>query len=357
MSNSKLSAAAENATLCFRTEVLDRASFMGQRRHDLRIGAQPGYVDEDRSHLNAVIYSAPGYGPESMKQKLTRAIDNDEEIMDDRRLNKTRARRLWRMAMLTFSSAAQEVLGSVHPDNEAYGVMRKFAYRHNIRMLLLVAHRDESAIHYHMLFENIATDGRALTFNADGLSKEQDFAAIHFTHLGILRGTAKKIRVAANEPVFKTINRSVRQLHRDLPVEIGMKKNELADIESRVQHEIKSLERARDELLVAEKTIEELTAQSASQKVLELKNKAASQILQESYQKLIAAQAVFRKECEQLDDRKALVSLEEQRQNISQRQLEHWQQELLAAEASLAQEAARLGVVAAEPCISLRPHG
>ena len=336
LERSHMPAASENAasTLSFRTQILDRSEFLGQRRHDHRIGRQPGYVDQSRSAKNTILFVLPGYGPDSEKQKLTRIVDADEKVMDARRTNNTRARKMWRMAMLTFSQSAQKVLGELHPDAEALAVMQDFADRHKVRLLSVVAHRDESAIHYHSLFENITESERALRLVAFDLSAEQDFAGMHFAHLGITRGVAKAKRIADGQPTHKTIHRSVRQLHNDLPAELSAKQAELVvakDILSGLQQKT---------ALYAErqKGIDVVAAKIQTQVV-----------------DLVNYHEQLKREAQQLKSQKSKIESEELRLVELAAQLELRRNELAVSEQRLMREAQRLGVLAAEPDNTLRP--
>lgn len=336
MSDLNMTADAVTAarTLSFRTLILNRDKFLGQRRHDLRIGKQPGYVVEEKSVNNTLLFIQPGYGPDFAKQKLTRAVDSDERQMDLRRKNKTRARNLWRMALLTFSEGAQVSLGNIHPDDEAVKVMQDFADRHQVRLLLVVAHRDETAIHYHSLYENISLAGSALCLNASQLSAEQDISASHFAHLGISRGVLKVKRVADAEPVHKTINRSVRQLHRDLPLELEAKKAEVLSAHERLVE----LEAKADEHEMRQQEIDSVAIK-----------------VNEQAQELVAFFNKLKADSMMIDEKKAALLAEAQRLAKITNQLDDWREELALAEIRLAREADYLGELRAGRDHLLRP--
>ena len=336
MGENTMSAASENAaiTLCFRTQIMNRSTFLGQRRHDLRIGRQPGYVDQSKSANNTILFVLPGYGPESEKQKLTRVVDADERAMDVRRPNKTRARNMWRRAVLSFSKGAQHALGEQSPDAEALAVMQDFASRHEIKLLSVVAHRDETAIHYHSLFQNITSTEHALRLVAADLSAEQDIAAKHFAHLGITRGIPKAKRIENGQPVHKTIHRSVRQLHNDLPAELSAK---------------------QAELVVAKDILNGLQQKAALYVERQKGIDAVAAKIQTQVVDLVNYHEQLKREAQQLKSQKSKIESEELRLVELAAQFEFRRKELAVSEQRLMREAQRLGVLAAEPDNTLQP--
>ena len=86
----------------------------------------------------------------------------------------------------------------------------------------LVIHRDESAPHCHFTLHGYSPDGMpaASRLNKGQLSKVQDVAAQAFGDLGIERGKRIGARIADGEDPSAYINKSVAELHRDLPAEV-----------------------------------------------------------------------------------------------------------------------------------------
>lgn len=231
-------------SLSFRiSNPLTRQELVGQRMHDMRLGRQPTYVCADRTPLNTTLSLAPGY--DSLKNAWTRLLDRDEAAMDARRVKKTARKALWRSAILTFSSEAQKALAGRDPDDEAKAYFEDFGRRHGVRLLWVVAHRDESAIHYHAAVEGIRADGRALRLQIADVSNEQDIAGQHFAHLGIQRGRRKAARMADAEPASAYINRSVQELHRDLPSELEAARSALAETFASIEKHQARAESAR----------------------------------------------------------------------------------------------------------------
>jgi hypothetical protein len=213
------------------SKVMDRAQMTGARKHDMRLGPQPGYIDADKSAKNTALSLTDGY--DLLKSAWSRRLDRDAAAMEARRIEDRKAKAMWRAGIITFSTEAQALLGDKSPEQEAKAAFEDFARRHGVRLLWAVGHHDESAVHFHAMFENIRDDGRCLRLNAKELSAEQDLVAKHFSKLGLVRGTKKADRIAAGEPISKTINRSVKQLHADLPAEIEAAQERLAKAQAR----------------------------------------------------------------------------------------------------------------------------
>jgi hypothetical protein len=211
--------------------VMDRGRMTHARKHDMRLGHQPAYVDASRSDKNTLLSLSSGY--DGLKSAWSRRLDRDSAEMESRRIENRKAKAMWRAAIITFSTEAQALLGDKSPEQEAKAAFEDFARRQGVRLLWAVGHHDETAIHFHAMFENIRADGRCLRLNAKELSAEQDLVAKHFSKLGLVRGTKKADRIAAGEPPSKTINRSVKQLHADLPAEIEAAQERLAKAQAR----------------------------------------------------------------------------------------------------------------------------
>lgn len=226
-----MSPAATEPSISFRiSRVMDRAGLTGQRQHDMRLGKQPAYVDSARSVDNTLLALAPGY--DGRASRWSRFLDREDEALAVRRLQNGKNRNMWRSAILTFSREAAAQLKQP-PEDEAKAAFGDFASRHGVRLLWAVGHHDETTVHYHAMFENIMENGKALRLSRADLSHEQDIAASHFSHLGLVRGKPKRQRIADQEPTSNWVNRNVKQLHDDLPREIELAREQLATAEKR----------------------------------------------------------------------------------------------------------------------------
>ena len=217
----------------------------GQRAHDLRLGAQPEYIDADRSSLNRVLVE-PARGVELRKVCVARR---------DRRSPRRTIRRDAAIAMngiITFGHDAQTVFGKLGPDRQdaAYrAVAEAVAARLQTSVSGLVVHEDETAPHAHFQFPGVTHDGHPVSRVArlEAVRDLQTIAArVAAEHApGIERGTPKALRLAAGENYADVVNRSVKELHHDLPAELDALRGQIAAAEAkRAQNEDRA-EKAR----------------------------------------------------------------------------------------------------------------
>jgi len=175
--------------------------------------------------------------------------------------------------ILTLSHEAQEKLENLDAlerekfYKEALDFFQNLADALGTDLLYAVVHLDETAPHIHFALRNFRYKepnmeavsklgwedlwetlkkglGKAIsnTFYSEDsvrVKRKADFMISYsrlqdtldfFEPLGFGRGIPKKVREARGEPYWKTINRSVRQLHEDLPKEIKLKEKELEEL-------------------------------------------------------------------------------------------------------------------------------
>jgi hypothetical protein len=192
----------------------------GQRRHDLRIGPQPKYVDPNRQHLNRILIS-PRPLPE-----IRRDVIALRKQAGAKRAMKSNAA-VVTAGIITFGHEAQKLFLDLSLDQQDAAfreLAQAIADRLGTSLEALTVHCDESAIHAHL-------ELRALTHAGVPLSKStrptvmgqlQDlvFEVMSRHCPGIERGNRKYDRLAAGADYAETVNKSVRQLHNDLPLEI-----------------------------------------------------------------------------------------------------------------------------------------
>ena len=208
-------------SISFRLEALDGRGLLGQRRHDLRIGKQPDYVDAKRAGENAALFRAEGWGrveDESEEQdgaRIHQLMDACRTEIEGRAKRKTSVGKYWRRAIITFSHEAQKALADEGklPHAEALTAFKAFADAHGVKLLTVDFHGDETAPHYHANFEGVNDKGYALRLNREELSATQDQIASHFANYGLTRGKRKEERKAAGEDPSKWNHRTVRELH------------------------------------------------------------------------------------------------------------------------------------------------
>ncbi|MDO5648120.1 plasmid recombination protein [Paracoccus sp. (in: a-proteobacteria)] len=236
-----------------------RVQTNGQRQHDLRIGRQPKYVDHDRSQLNRVIV-APLSGGEM--RRICDDRRNESGRIRQRRVSDSAA--VSTVGIITFGHEAQhwvEAMPAADQNALFLGVATAVADRLGTSLHGLVVHLDESAIHAHYQMAAVTRDGRPVSKVATKsvLNALQDLAA----EVGrkyeprIERGHRKRDRLAAGAKLADTINRSVRQLHEDLPEELAELLNRIEAARTRLQKNLRLADRLR---VAAEKKGEHLDA-------------------------------------------------------------------------------------------------
>lgn len=199
----------------------------GQTNHDLRIGPQPDYVDQSRSHLNRLVVTY---------QNRTWLRDEWQRIRDEngitRKMRKDQC--LDYAGIITFGHQAQAIferLNETTQDVAYLEVAEAIAERLNTTVTGLVVHCDETAPHAHFKLLGIDRDGRPLSYKLKRgmLASFQTLAAELIAQHApeITRGKRKVDRIADGDPLWKIVNRSVAELHHDLPLEYAAKTEEL----------------------------------------------------------------------------------------------------------------------------------
>ena len=206
----------------------------GQRRHDLRTGRLPAYVDVTRSHLNRVLIQP---------RPLPRIRDEIKLLRTKRgaKRNLKSNATVVSAGIITFGNGAADLFKqlTIKIQNAAFiELANGLAERLDTNLESLVVHLDETQIHAH--FELRAYDNAGCpisqTMNPTVLSDLQDITATIMQRFcpKIERGKTKKDRLIAGANYPEVLHRSVKQLHRDIPVEIEKKEQVLRDMESRI---------------------------------------------------------------------------------------------------------------------------
>lgn len=232
----------------------------GQRAHDLRIGPQPSYVDADRSHLNRVLIE-PLTGT-----KLRMICEERRALRETARAMKSSAA-VGVAGIITFGHEAQRLFERLTPDQQdaAYReTAGAIATRLNSTLTGLVVHADESAPHAHFQLPAYDLTGYPISETAKR-GALRDLQTITFEVMarhapGIERGNSKLDRLKAGASPADVVNRSVAQLHDELPAEIAAKEVELAEAQAKLDKNAGLLAKARADL---EATIAANGAESA----------------------------------------------------------------------------------------------
>lgn len=200
-----------------RMKHLNRRKYAGWRRHDLRVGRLPAYVDQGRMHLNTTYLEAPmpadmwkrAYAIRKEKASRLRGMMSNAAVAT--------------CGIVTFGKGAQKIMNELtqREQDQAFArVVRAVEERYGVKAHSLAVHRDETALHAHLIFDSRrACDGMPMSKIMKG-SELQDLAAEALAVPGIVRGKTKQKRKEDGEPDHKIYNRSVQQLHDDLPREV-----------------------------------------------------------------------------------------------------------------------------------------
>lgn len=217
----------------------------GQRRHDLRIGKQPDYVDPARKGLNRNLVALRPL-PE---------IQRENEILrsarDCARKMKSNAAVVM-IGIITFGHEAQVMFAclSNKQQDEAYlELAERIAERLRTRVESLDVHADETADHAHFMLRGYTDDGEPVSKLATYTiaAELQDITAeVMQTYCpDIERGHKKWDRIANGADYADTLNRSVKQLHRELPHEIAAKEAVLQALVDQIVLLQRSLEKTQ----------------------------------------------------------------------------------------------------------------
>ncbi len=208
------------ASVSIRIERQRAGRARGQRRHDLRQGRVPGYVDQDRTRRNSVLIEP--LTPARLRERANALYQRRRGRAPQRRRDQTLA---WG-GIVTWSRSAQGLIDALPRERQDalyQDIAQAVAQHMGVELTGLVVHRDESAPHAHlqMLPRRLDT-GLMIDPGRGDLSRLQDIAAaVCQRHgLAITRGKPRRVRQAAGEPAHRWVHRSVRELHADLPREI-----------------------------------------------------------------------------------------------------------------------------------------
>lgn len=217
----------------------------GQRAHDLRSGPQPDYVDADRAHLNRVMIT-----PQTGTQ-LRKVCEGRRKLRDTKRAMKSSAA-VGVAGIITFGHEAQTIFERLTPDQQdaAYReTAEAIAKRLNTTLTGLVAHGDESAPHAHFQLPAYDLTGHPISETAKrGVLRELQTltAEVMARHApGIERGRSKADRLKAGASPSEVVNRSVAQLHDELPIEIEQRQATLAALNEKIATNERLADRAR----------------------------------------------------------------------------------------------------------------
>ena len=143
--------------------------------------------------------------------------------------------------IITFGHEAQKIFEGLTPDQQDAAYLetaKTIAKRLNTTLTGLVVHCDESAPHAHFQLPAYDLAGHPVSETAKrGAMRDLQTitAEVMGRHApGIERGRSKLDRLKAGATPAEVVNRSVAQLHDELPFEIAAKEAQLAALEARI---------------------------------------------------------------------------------------------------------------------------
>jgi TnpA family transposase len=189
-----------------------------QRHHDTRKSKIPGYVNQSKSISNSTIVEPLA------EAELGRICDERRSLRNTQRLKKKDSA-ISTIGIITFGHKAQEIINTLSPEEQDrlfIETAEAIATEVDSDITGLVVHRDESAIHAHFQMPAYNKQGFPLSksIKPETAKKLQDIAGSVFNELGITRGKPKAERIRDGDHPSQIYNRSVKQLHEDLPGEI-----------------------------------------------------------------------------------------------------------------------------------------
>lgn len=228
-----------------RVEIRDAQGYANQRRHDLRIGAQPDYVNPDPPEPNRVLIQP--MTPAELKRLA-------KERRDQR--NMTRAMKgnagIAVVGIIGFGIEAQKVfeaLDAATQEQALRAAVERVAADLKTSVSGLVLHLDESAKHAHFSLCGYDVTGQPLsTWMGRGVLRELQTAlheALQAFMPDLERGRSRKARAEAGAAPHELVHRSVDELHIDLPFEIAEKRQELAELEEKIRTNEARAEKAK----------------------------------------------------------------------------------------------------------------
>lgn len=248
------------------------SSYAGQRKHDLRKGAQPSYVDATKADDNKTLIAPPTPGE-------LRAINEARRSQRETKRAMRSDAAVAFVGILTFGAEAQTVFEALEPKKQAEAfedAARAVAERLNTSLAGLVIHRDESAVHAHFTLPAYDLNGNPLTgtVKRQTLKDLQDVVAKAFQKHApaIERGRSVSERLEAGATRAETIHKTVRQLHADLPADLAAKKAEVEAAAARVEEM-----RARVEKLEAKADLTDKEAKRLETYQARLEERVAAQ--------------------------------------------------------------------------------
>ena len=228
-----------------RVEIRDAQGYANQRRHDLRIGAQPAYVNPDPPEPNRVFI-------QPMTTQEIKALARERRAQRDMARAMKSNSGVAVVGIIGFGIEAQKMFEALGPEDQERALraaVARVAADLKTTVTGLVLHLDESARHAHFSLCGYDVTGQPLsTWMGRGVLRELQ-TALHEELQAFMpdleRGRSRKARAEAGAAPHELVNRSVEELHIDLPFEIAEKRKELVELEEKIRTNEARAEKAR----------------------------------------------------------------------------------------------------------------
>lgn len=228
-----------------RVEIRSAQGYANQRRHDLRIGVQPAYVNPDPPEPNRIFIQP------MTTQELKKLARERRAQRDTMRAMKSNAG-IAVVGIVGFGIEAQKMFEALGPDDQERALraaVERVAADLKTTVTGLVLHLDETARHAHFSLCGYDVTGQPLsTWMGRGVLRELQ-TALHEELQAFMpdleRGRSRRARAEAGAAPHELVNRSVDELHIDLPFEIAEKRKELAALEEKIRTNEARAEKAR----------------------------------------------------------------------------------------------------------------
>ena len=199
-----------------RAETRSARGYANQRAHDLRIGPQPAYVDDSRSHLNRILIEPPT-APE-----MRRMVEERREQRETSRALKSNAG-IAVIGIIGLGVEAARLFSRLTQEQQDAAFLKagqRIARAANTTLVGAVSHLDESSLHAHLSFCGYDLDGLPLssTMKRGMLTQFQDILAeVMAEHCpGIERGNSRWNRIKAGADYAETVHKTVAEIHNTL---------------------------------------------------------------------------------------------------------------------------------------------
>lgn len=256
-------ALANPRSIATRLKSVSKGKAAGQRRHDMRIGKQPKYVDGNRTNLNRHLIEA------MTPAELVQICEYRREKSGVKRQRKVASNvAVATIGIITFGREAQvfmQDMPSKQQDKMFQEVAEKIAARLGTSITGLSVHLDESALHAHYQMPATTINGGPVSriMTKAVLNEIQTLAAEVAQKYDprLERGNRKIDRLEAGADYADTVHKTVRQMHDTLIPERDQLSAAIDDLNDQISAQYLKQKKNADYLEKQKKKLEETAGQ------------------------------------------------------------------------------------------------